>query len=347
MKLNEKIFENRKKLGLSQEDLANKLDVSRQTVSKWEVGSATPEVEKIVKLSDIFNVSVDYLVKEQNVEELNEKTEKKRFNKKKIIIGSTIIISIFVLIIIIPFIMFKCKINKRENEINQIYQQYHKKYGKIGITDNGRITETISIKEGENVIKEHRTYYFYADKTLNRKVKIEIRENYDSNSTIITNDIDKEVYIDLEKRKDHTIGLSGISGIYDDVVIVNLKDFSQEIIDGYEFRNPNDIINRVMTNRTGSLWAYNMKPDNFYEMAKDSSVKVNISDIKETFSGTFEYGGLYDNEKDNAIKIMIFPNTSYIRLEWYDSDITGLITHSDISISPMQYTEEIVKIPEY
>ena len=45
MKLNEKIFENRKKLGLSQDDLANKLDVSRQTVSKWEVGSATPEVE--------------------------------------------------------------------------------------------------------------------------------------------------------------------------------------------------------------------------------------------------------------------------------------------------------------
>ena len=90
MKLNEKIFENRKKLGLSQEDLANKLDVSRQTVSKWEVGSSTPELEKIVKLSELFNVSVDYLVKEQNVEELNEKTEKKRFNKKKIIIGSTI-----------------------------------------------------------------------------------------------------------------------------------------------------------------------------------------------------------------------------------------------------------------
>lgn len=348
MKLNEKIFENRKKLGLSQEDLANKLDVSRQTVSKWEVGSSTPELEKIVKLSELFNVSVDYLVKEQNIEEINEKTEKKRFNKKKIIIGSIIIISILVLIIIIPIIMYKCKINKRENEIDQIYQQYQKQYGKIGITDNGLINETISIKEGENVIKEHRTYYFYADKTLNRKVKIEIRENYDSNSTIITNDIDKEVYIDLEKRKDHTIGLSGISGIYDDVVVVNLKDFSQEIIDGYEFRNPNDIINRVMTNRTGNLWpSYDMKPDNFYEMANDLDVKVNISNNREYFGGTFEYGGLYDNEKDNAISMKIFSNTSYIRLEWYDSDITGTITHSDIWISPIQYTEEIVKIPEY
>ena len=53
---------------MSQEDLANKLDVSRQTVSKWEVGNATPEVEKLVKLSELFGVSVDYFVKENEEE---------------------------------------------------------------------------------------------------------------------------------------------------------------------------------------------------------------------------------------------------------------------------------------
>lgn len=62
MKLGEKILFNRKKMGMSQEDLAEKLGVSRQSVSKWEVGAAAPDVDKLVKLSEIFGITLDELV---------------------------------------------------------------------------------------------------------------------------------------------------------------------------------------------------------------------------------------------------------------------------------------------
>ncbi|MDE6312425.1 MAG: helix-turn-helix transcriptional regulator [Lachnospiraceae bacterium] len=52
----------RKMKKLSQEDLAEKLDISRQTLSKWETGEAVPDIEKCKTLADIFEVSLDDLV---------------------------------------------------------------------------------------------------------------------------------------------------------------------------------------------------------------------------------------------------------------------------------------------
>ena len=64
MTLADKILELRTGRGLSQGDLAEKLEVSRQSVSKWETGQAVPELDKIIKLADLFGVSVDQLVRE-------------------------------------------------------------------------------------------------------------------------------------------------------------------------------------------------------------------------------------------------------------------------------------------
>lgn len=61
----EKLLELRRKEGLSQEQLADRLGVTRQSVSKWESGAAAPELNKLVALSDLFSVSVDYLVKDR------------------------------------------------------------------------------------------------------------------------------------------------------------------------------------------------------------------------------------------------------------------------------------------
>ena len=62
MQLSEKITLLRKRRGLSQEQLANELDVSRQAIYKWESGQTTPEIEKVKRLSDIFNVSLSDLL---------------------------------------------------------------------------------------------------------------------------------------------------------------------------------------------------------------------------------------------------------------------------------------------
>ena len=61
----DKIIENRKKNGWSQEELAGKLGVSRQSVSKWEGAQAVPDMKKIVQMSDLFGVSTDYLLRDE------------------------------------------------------------------------------------------------------------------------------------------------------------------------------------------------------------------------------------------------------------------------------------------
>jgi transcriptional regulator with XRE-family HTH domain len=65
MILADKIVENRKKNGWSQEELAEKLGVSRQSVSKWESAQAVPDLKKILQLSELFGVTTDYLVKDE------------------------------------------------------------------------------------------------------------------------------------------------------------------------------------------------------------------------------------------------------------------------------------------
>ena len=64
MSFADKIFDLRIKSGLSQEALADRLLVSRQAVSKWESGVTLPETDKLVTISNIFGVSLDYLLKE-------------------------------------------------------------------------------------------------------------------------------------------------------------------------------------------------------------------------------------------------------------------------------------------
>ena len=64
MALPEKLYTLRKKSGLSQEQLAEALNVSRQAISKWEGGSAMPESDKLLALSNFFGVSRDYLLKD-------------------------------------------------------------------------------------------------------------------------------------------------------------------------------------------------------------------------------------------------------------------------------------------
>ena len=73
MDLQNKIIKLRKSMALSQEELAEKLGVSRQAVSKWESGQSLPDIDKIVLMSSFFGVSTDYLLKDK--EEAEQKTQ--------------------------------------------------------------------------------------------------------------------------------------------------------------------------------------------------------------------------------------------------------------------------------
>lgn len=81
MDFNNRLYQLRKQKGFSQEELANRLNVSRQTISKWEVGDSTPDMEKLVAISDLFGVSLDNLVtgKEDEPQPATTATTKSEF----------------------------------------------------------------------------------------------------------------------------------------------------------------------------------------------------------------------------------------------------------------------------
>jgi transcriptional regulator with XRE-family HTH domain len=75
MTFNEKLLSLRRKSGLSQEELAEKLDVSRQAVSRWENGETLPDAQNLLVLSDIFGVTTDYLLRNGTETEKSEEKE--------------------------------------------------------------------------------------------------------------------------------------------------------------------------------------------------------------------------------------------------------------------------------
>lgn len=74
MKFNEKLLALRRKQGLSQEELGMELQVSRQTISKWEAGQSYPDFQRLVMLSDYFDMSLDELVKDIDVQDVRDRS---------------------------------------------------------------------------------------------------------------------------------------------------------------------------------------------------------------------------------------------------------------------------------
>lgn len=107
MDLGKKLFELRKSKNLSQEDVADKLNVTRQTVSKWETNQSTPDFDKIVPLCDLYGISTDELLKEEiKKEQEDDKVENKKniyenMTKNEINQKSAEIVSSSILIFII------------------------------------------------------------------------------------------------------------------------------------------------------------------------------------------------------------------------------------------------------
>ncbi len=126
MEFNNKLYELRKQKGFSQEELANRLNVSRQTISKWEVGESSPDMEKLVAISELFDISLDELVlnkatkkeetseqvvkfdmysdfKEHVLTEDNKKKAKKGLKIACIVIGAILLIDLISMIIYFAF----------------------------------------------------------------------------------------------------------------------------------------------------------------------------------------------------------------------------------------------------
>ena len=107
--LGEKIISERKKCKLSQEDLAEKLGITRQTISNWELNETSPDLKQASKLCDIFNISLDELTGKESA--ILTKLDKTESNSKLIIklvktVGITLGTLIFILLCIVSFYIY-------------------------------------------------------------------------------------------------------------------------------------------------------------------------------------------------------------------------------------------------
>ena len=112
MNLSDKIVELRKKNGFSQEELADRLQVSRQAVSRWEQGTADPSSSNILELSKLFNVTTDYLLNDDyhSDEDLLKIKEIRKDNLQQIVLY-------FVLLEIICFLLQVASLIVLQNEL--------------------------------------------------------------------------------------------------------------------------------------------------------------------------------------------------------------------------------------
>lgn len=111
MEISERLQQLRKLANYSQEQLADMLGVSRQAISKWESGQSNPDINNVIKLSGIYNVSTDYILigKEPNSESTENKTYSP-ISKKALsiiaIIGATAVITILFIILLTAIAFF-------------------------------------------------------------------------------------------------------------------------------------------------------------------------------------------------------------------------------------------------
>lgn len=217
MKFNEKLINLRKKEGLSQEELGYKLNVTRQTVSKWELGQTTPEMDKLSELSKIFNVSVDELISESDFSSNQSSVIKdnslgiKGFKNNKLVL---IIVGVLLAIALLLGIKaITSSINNRSNVVEEnildksdsIFDKFTNIFDKFfGLFNNALDSQKNILENQENAVNEFNITKFngglqiYSGSSLGGSVKSLLDTVITSNNTN-----DKKItvkYLELETQ---------------------------------------------------------------------------------------------------------------------------------------------------
>ena len=188
MQLSTKIEKLRKKKGWSQEELADAVGVSRQSVFKWESGVNTPDIDKMKKLVSIFNVSYDVLLNDNielddnlHVIEHKEEKPKKKINKKFIFIPLAIVLGISVITASSILIVRGVQHAQRVQENKRIEKENQEKINYVIdlINDIGDVT----LESEPKIIKAEEAYNNLSDtqkeSVTNYNVLLKARETYD------------------------------------------------------------------------------------------------------------------------------------------------------------------------
>lgn len=228
MKFYEKLIILRKKALLSQEALAEKLDVTRQTISKWELDQTKPDMDKLKEISKLFDVDINVLT-DDSVTLKDNKSIKKQGNKqpRKIILYIVIIIFIASLVTLLYRVGsdIKLKVDERNQEIEKIKDDAKKKQQEI-----------------EDKIKEQQEKMEQQEKENEKKREISsFNSNFEfyqgtEGGTSTSNQIDNVIKSN-KKNADHLVEVifDGVSYGTDTEKIKEIKN-SLKNFNGYELQ---------------------------------------------------------------------------------------------------------------
>ena len=214
MKMNEKLISLRKEKGWSQEELANRLNISRQAISKWELGESVPDTNNMMQLSKLYGKSLDNLL-ENKIQD-----HKPKLKNVFIIIGILLIV-----IIIIYGILCIIKYNAI-SKINEEFTNYK-------VLSNYSFTILDMTMDKENITEQRNTEVYYKDGILKKiftsdNTKSILFTNFNTGESYITNENTKEIS-DLDVSKIPDTRGQDISMLNPSVVYCN-NDTSQKVL---------------------------------------------------------------------------------------------------------------------
>ena len=353
MKLNDKIYEYRKINRWSQEELADKLDVSRQTISKWEVGKAVPELEKLIKLAELFNITVDELVKddveivskeeldntnnfaksaEENIkQEENNGIEKNKKTKK--ILKITIIIVLILILCALEMLYLQ----KRKLQIREIAKVYREEFRDDNDNKTIFANEVVYKNENNNITKTYREYYIYRNKDKSDLIKIKEYEDEEMKM------LKKEIYLDASKRSFYSY-VDGV-GIYDEAIEINVDDWNMNVIKDYEVVLPTERIESVFREKYFDWNRNHAEKELALDFKNDFFVHKN-PEIGSNYS--WSYGEKDNTKKEDFFQIQMLPESNYMFFEIDDYENSIEETREMVFIQLVKIVGSIddVTVPE-
>ena len=315
MKFEEKLIKLRKKSLLSQEELAEKLNVTRQTVSKWELGQSKPDIEKLKEISQVFKVSVEDLANESIDIDNNEKNKS---NSQK---GRKWLLCLLIIILLASIIALAIRIGmQRENDGKKGF------FG--GFFENGfgfsQNKYTFSYLEGINSGYEIRSYFdkIITNNKLDGYVKITVVYNGMSAVT------EPELLEIKDKISDTNMEVYNVSLSYADSFgnAVNKISINKIEVSASSF-------NEKIKDMQNKQYGFSLEDDLDYIAEKN---KINENRII-----TIVYGeNNYNTEDDiTTLKTKLDRHTEYVCALEYDED--GYVNKVIIKISPDSINSKI------
>lgn len=282
MNFSEKLIDLRKKSGLSQEELGDKLNVTRQTISKWELGETIPNMNKLMDISNLFNISLEELTGGEN----NKKKENKVIEEKP---RKWLLVVLIIISLVIVVILADKFITDRNNSKFGLFSLFEKMKEQINDNDFIKDIDNKIDKEGFN-----NDFVRYSGKTpfVESLLDNVINNNKTNKEHIVTVVFNNQEITDNNEIKNLKVSLTNyyyeVTIDYDDngyvnkVTIEDLYSNKIEINEDKNQNNNNNKNNNKVDNKNNDSIDFNLNHE---------EIKENLDDdwfLRESFNSYYE-----------------------------------------------------------